>query len=175
MNTHIIHTFITHSHRSTGKRLVRRVTASPRTSITPGSAPGTPKRSLSYTPNRGSGPSLSTSDLSSLLTMIGNDEQGSSREGSPAGGVRLRTGDSGNSSANSSLASSRRRMFKYYVCISYIPGCALYLMIQAYAMHVLHVCASVHVLINISTQVWSHTTIVHYTRRQRFYAYSIIH
>lgn len=101
----------THTYRSTGKRLVRRVTASPRTSITPGSAPGTPKRSLSYTPNRASGPSLSTSDLSSLLTMIGNDEQGSPREGSPAGGVKLRIGDSGNSSASSSLASSRRRKY----------------------------------------------------------------
>jgi hypothetical protein len=93
---------------------VRRVTASPRTSITPGSAPGTPKRSLSYTPNRASGPSLSTSDLSSLLTMIGNEEQGSPRDGSPAGGVRLRAGDSGNSSASSSLASSRRRKYNCY-------------------------------------------------------------
>ena len=112
LHTHTSHTHVhTHMNRSTGKRIIRRVTASPRTSITPGSAPGTPKRSLSYTPNRASGPSLSTSDLSSLLTMIGGDEQGSSREESPAEGPRLRGADSGNSSASSSLASSRRRMW----------------------------------------------------------------
>ena len=99
-------------YRSSGKRIVRRVTASPRGSITPGSsAPGTPKRSLSYNPNRSSGPSLSTSDLSSLITMIGGDEQGSSREASPAGGTRLRRDDSGQNSSSSSLASSRRRRF----------------------------------------------------------------